>query len=49
MISYPGINGPNPLYEEGSVELDIAAKVLPQKFPSGKIILAAFFSIPFFS
>ena len=45
IISYPGINGPKPFVEEGSVEDEIAPSVLPQKFPSTKIIFALFFGI----
>ena len=40
------MQGPNPEKLEGSVELEIAANVLPQKLFSQKIILASFSGIP---
>ena len=39
--------GPKSLYDKGSSELEIAAKVLPQKFPVAKTTLALFFGIFF--
>ena len=46
IVTYPGMYGPNPEKLEGSVELEIAANVLPQKLFSQKIILAWFSGIP---
>ena len=40
MISYPGIKGPKSLVLKGSSDEEIAARVLPQKFPVTNIILA---------
>ena len=47
MQTYPGIYGPKPEKLLGSVELEIAASVLPQKLFSQKMILALFSGIPF--
>lgn len=32
------MKGPNPAYDEGSVEAETAARVLPQKLPPANII-----------
>ena len=47
MRTYPGIYGPKPEKLLGSVELEIAARVLPQKLFSQNIILALFSGMPF--
>ena len=46
-LTYPGIYGPKPEKLLGSVELEIAARVLPQKLFSQNIILALFSGMPF--
>ena len=47
VFTYPGIYGPKPEKLLGSVELEIAARVLPQKLFSQNIILALFSGMPF--
>ena len=49
MTSKPGMKGPKPSYDEGSVDVEIALIVRPQKLPDAKRILARSFLTPFTS
>jgi hypothetical protein len=46
MFSNPGMKGPNPPDDSGSVDDDTAASVRPQKFPSAKRTTASFLGTP---